>query len=246
MSIIDDTFNSFRDLTDTVIERTGKFMDVSRLKLTSAEISKEITKRYEALGRVVYDSQKAGTDIEGLIAECVRSIDALYGRLDDVNARVAGLRDKKYCATCGAVVEKSSLYCARCGSRVDDESGNTRNRSTPNPNTERVKKAADEVIEKAREAAGGFADKAKDIGDRVADAAEDIAGKAKDKFDEVMNAAADKKEDAADEIINDVEEAVADAAEKAEDIAEKAEEAVEEVVEEIVDDIDEIGGNSAD
>lgn len=227
MSILDETFNSFRELTDTVIEKTGKLMDVSRLKLTSAEISKEITKRYEALGRVVYDSQKAGTDIDGLVKECVRSIDALYGRLDDVNARVANLRDKKYCGACGAVVEKNALYCTRCGGRVDDISDSAKYCAASNPNTERVKEAADEVIEKAKAAAEDIADKAKSGFEDAKEAVEDTVEKLNDIIDGAADSAEDmvnKIKDNGSDIIDDID--IDDIEEIGEDIAEKIDDTI--------------------
>ena len=228
MSMWDDYFNSFKDITGTVIERTGKLVDVSRLRLTSAEISKEITRRYEALGRVVYDSAKAGTDISGLVTECVRSIDALYGRLDSVNSRVADLRDKKYCSSCGAVVDKESLFCSRCGSRV--ETGEERRRSARRAEAG----AGEEAAKKAAEAVDEVLDKAKD-------AAQDAAGKvkqaAKDVIDDAKEAV-DKAFGAAEDFVSGADDAAGEAADAAEDLIEDVSDKTEEALEEIADKLD--------
>lgn len=119
MSFFEDALLAAKSAAEVVCKKTSRAADITKLKLSAAEIAKEIDKRYEALGRLVYDSQKAGTDIAGLVEECSRSIDALYDRLNEVNNRIAALKDKKYCETCGAVIEKSALYCARCGCRID-------------------------------------------------------------------------------------------------------------------------------
>ena len=184
MSLLDDTLNSFRDITDSVISKTGKLMDVSRLKLTSAEISKEITRRYESLGRVVYDARKAGTDINGLVDECVTSIDALYSRLDDVNARVARLRDKHYCATCGAVVDRDSVYCARCGCRVRPSAESEQPAPEPEQKPEPEKKTEAPFTEEDMEQAA----------DKVADAVDEVVDKVNDAAQEVMDDIADAVE----------------------------------------------------
>lgn len=119
MSVFDDIIIGVKDLTSEIGDKTGKFASVSKLKITAAELNGEINKRYEALGRIVYEAQKAENDISEMTAECVKGIDALYTRLDDINAKIASLRDKKYCPTCGAVVERNSIYCSRCGTCVE-------------------------------------------------------------------------------------------------------------------------------
>ena len=180
MSLLDDILGSVREVTDNVVERTGKLVDVSKLKLTSAEISKEITRRYEALGRLIYDSSKEGTDIAGLTEECVKSIDALYNRLDDVNSRIAKLKDKRYCASCGAVLDRSALYCARCGSRVM-----TGTEAADAEKAEKAKKAA-EVVEKAAE--------------KAEEAAKEAAATAEEAIEEAIEKAAEIVEEAAEAV----------------------------------------------
>lgn len=125
MSFFEDTLLAVKSAAGTVCKKTGRVVDMSKLRLTAAEITKEIDSRYEALGRLVYDSRKAGTDIDGLIEECTRSIDALYTRLDEVNNRIARMKDKKYCETCGAIIDKNALFCSRCGSRINLHNENT-------------------------------------------------------------------------------------------------------------------------
>ena len=119
MSIFEDAVLGAKSVTAAVSEKAGKFVDISRLRLSSAELSKSIAEHYEALGRAVYDAQKAGEDVGGIIAASAATIDALYARLDDINKKIAQLRDKKYCVSCGATVETNAVFCSRCGNRVD-------------------------------------------------------------------------------------------------------------------------------
>lgn len=119
MSIFDDIIIGVKDIGAELGDKTSKLASVSKLKITAAELGGDINKRYEALGRIVYEAQKSENDISEQIAECVKGIDALYTRLDDINAKIASLRDKKYCPTCGAVVERNAIYCSRCGTCVE-------------------------------------------------------------------------------------------------------------------------------
>ncbi|MBQ4313792.1 MAG: hypothetical protein IJC18_06220 [Clostridia bacterium] len=156
MSFFEDAMINAKNITAAVGEKTGRVVDISRLRLSAAEINREITKRYEALGRVVYDARKAETDIKGLVDECVRSIDALYARLDDVNAKIAKLKDKKYCSLCGAMVERTSLYCSRCGNRIEREDASSAAKPAASPE------------------ASAEADDAADIAAQAVDVVEDI------------------------------------------------------------------------
>jgi len=118
MSILEDAVLGAKSVTTAVGEKAVKIVDISRLRLSAAELSKNIADHYEALGRAIYDAQKSGEDIGNIVAASVSAIDALYTRLDDTNKKIAKLRDKKYCAACGATVEEKAVFCSRCGSRI--------------------------------------------------------------------------------------------------------------------------------
>ena len=121
MSIFEDAFIGAKNVTTTVGEKAGKLVDISRLRLSAAELNRDIASRYEAMGRAVYDAKKVGEDVDGIISECVIGLDALYTRLDDINMKIARIKDKKYCKSCGALIDENALFCSRCGSRIERE-----------------------------------------------------------------------------------------------------------------------------
>lgn len=121
MSFFEDAVIGAKAVTVTVGEKASKFVDISKLRLSAAELSKEISRRYEALGRAIYDAKKADEDINGLVEECVSGIDTLYTRLDHVNMKIARIKEKKYCTSCGALIDEKALFCSRCGSRIARE-----------------------------------------------------------------------------------------------------------------------------
>ena len=121
MSFFEDAVIGAKAVTVTMGEKASKFVDISKLRLSAAELSKEISRRYEALGRAIYDAKKADEDINGLVEECVSGIDTLYTRLDHVNMKIARIKEKKYCTSCGALIDEKALFCSRCGSRIERE-----------------------------------------------------------------------------------------------------------------------------
>jgi len=142
MSFFEDAVIGAKAVTVTVGEKASKFVDISKLRLSSAELSKEISRRYEALGRAIYDAKKANEDINGLVEECVSGIDTLYTRLDHVNMKIARLKEKKYCTSCGALIEEKALFCSRCGSRIEREQ-----KEGENPAQQQKENSAEETSE---------------------------------------------------------------------------------------------------
>lgn len=110
-----------KNAAKTVGKKATEIVDISKLRITSTELNNEISKRFEALGRVVYDSKKEGTDIEGLVSECIKSIDALYVRLHDNNEQIAKMTNKKTCKNCGGVNTNDAVFCSKCGVRLSQQ-----------------------------------------------------------------------------------------------------------------------------
>ncbi len=120
MGVFEDVVVNAKSAVTTVSKKAGKLVDISKLRLNATELNNEISKRYEALGRVVYDAAKEAQDVSGLIEECVISIDALYLRLDEVNDKISTLQSKVVCPNCGFSNEESSLFCSQCGAALPD------------------------------------------------------------------------------------------------------------------------------
>lgn len=121
MGIFEDVVFNAKSAANTVGKKAGRLVDISKLRLNATELNNEISKRYEALGRVVYNASKEDQDVKGLIDECIISIDALYLRLDEVNEKIAKLQNKATCPICGSGNAEGSLFCSHCGTKLADE-----------------------------------------------------------------------------------------------------------------------------
>ena len=89
-------------------------------RISAAELNGEISKRYESLGRMVYDAQKTDNDATDLVRECVNAIDDLYEQLDAVNEQISSMRNRTVCKGCGAENPQSANYCSKCGKKLED------------------------------------------------------------------------------------------------------------------------------
>lgn len=122
MGIFEDVMFNAKSAATTVGKKAGRLVDISKLRLNATELNNEISKRYEALGRVVYDAVKQEQDVSGLVDECIVSIDALYQRLDEVNEKINALQNKLACQICGTQNAESALFCSHCGAKLKNDS----------------------------------------------------------------------------------------------------------------------------
>ncbi len=121
MDIIDNVVNSTLNAANAVSRTSKNLIEISRLRLNAAELNSEIAKKYEALGRLVYDAHIDSIDVSDMISECVENINAAYRRLDEVNEKIATTMKRRRCSSCSAVNSKDALYCNRCGKRMDNK-----------------------------------------------------------------------------------------------------------------------------
>ncbi len=60
MSVLDDMIVNAKSAADAVGKTASKLVDISKLRISAADLNAEINKKYEALGRAVYEARKSG------------------------------------------------------------------------------------------------------------------------------------------------------------------------------------------
>ena len=78
MGIFDDVVVNAKSAAQTVGKMAGQFVDMSKLRINMSELNGEITKRYQELGRFIYEAKKAGSADEAELADQIAGIDDLY------------------------------------------------------------------------------------------------------------------------------------------------------------------------
>lgn len=120
MSVFDDIIINARTVAETVGKKTSQFIDVSKLRLSAAELNCELAKKYEALGKNVYNSQKTGESEKPSFFKIVQEIDAMNEELKAIYAQIASAKNITGCKNCGAENPKGAAYCCKCGERIED------------------------------------------------------------------------------------------------------------------------------
>ena len=73
MGVLEDVVINAKSAAETVSKEAGRLVDISRLRFSAAEIQKEISKKLENLGRIVYDSHKSSRAVDISLTEKTRS-----------------------------------------------------------------------------------------------------------------------------------------------------------------------------
>lgn len=87
-------------------------------------ISGEIRRRYEELGKTIYESK--GEAMAECRAICDR-IDELKDREESLTARDVVLRSRSRCPRCGEAMPRKAKFCSACGSAMPEAPVNEAN-----------------------------------------------------------------------------------------------------------------------
>lgn len=118
MGVFEEVVINAKTAAENVGKEAGRLVDISRLRFNAADLQKEISKKYETLGRMVYDSRKSG-DTSGMsFDDHINSIDALYKKLDEINEKINNLSRKSACPSCGFKNDENAVYCSKCGAKL--------------------------------------------------------------------------------------------------------------------------------
>ncbi len=121
MGILDDVVINAKSAAEAVSRKAGQIVDISKLRISAAELNSEISKRYEVLGRYVYETSRqilAGDpEAVGKMAE----IDELKTQATAIAQALGDKQNKVVCPTCGKQCSNTDQFCAGCGTKLATE-----------------------------------------------------------------------------------------------------------------------------
>jgi ABC-type transporter Mla subunit MlaD len=120
MGLFEDVVVNAKSAVDVVGKKAGKFVDVSKLRINAADINNEISRKFEELGRAVYEAAKDGSDTSNAVSEHSAEINDLYDQLNAVNAQLASARERLICKNCGNENVQGATYCSKCGAKLTE------------------------------------------------------------------------------------------------------------------------------
>ena len=121
MGILEYVVINAKSAANAVGKSATKLYDLSKLKVSAADLNGDINKHFEALGRIVYDGKQNGEDNSALIEDSVKIIKDLYESLAAINQQIDELKNLVKCLKCGFENSLGSNYCNCCGAKIEKE-----------------------------------------------------------------------------------------------------------------------------
>lgn len=117
--IFDDAVVNAKAAAAAVSQKAGEVCEISKHKLSAAEIRGEINKKLQKLGAVTYKSRVQNIELSDEAAELVAEITELKENLSVINEHIAATKNQKRCPQCGTALPKNSVFCNICGAKLD-------------------------------------------------------------------------------------------------------------------------------
>lgn len=151
MSLLDDIIVNTAAAVSAVGKKTGELVDKSKLRVSSAELKKNISSKFESLGRYVYDTHMTDSTDDEVVEKYIEEISALIGELKSLQDSIGAAEDKIVCPKCSAQNTPDSLYCKKCGATLDFTNSYTAETKTSEEPTGSNEEPADNTEEKSAE-----------------------------------------------------------------------------------------------
>lgn len=119
MSLLDDVIVTAAAAVDAVGKKAGEVVDKSKNKVSSAELRKKISDKFETLGRYVYDTHMNHSTDEEVVGRYASEITELIGELKTLQDAINTASSKHICPKCACENSADSLYCRKCGTSLD-------------------------------------------------------------------------------------------------------------------------------
>ncbi len=118
MGMFEEFVVKAKNAAGVVGEKAGYFVDVSKININIAEENNELKKKYQELGKLVYDSEKSGTSDAIKVENYIKQIDDINEKICKLKSEVASLKKKLVCCSCGNQNDSDSKYCCKCGKEL--------------------------------------------------------------------------------------------------------------------------------
>lgn len=116
--VFEDVVIKARTAADFVGSKTGEIVELSKMKISAAELESKIDKEYYAIGKAVYQSSKGDEDCSEIVKQKIEKVDALKADLDAMIEKISGFKGDKKCPECGKFNDGESNFCGKCGAKL--------------------------------------------------------------------------------------------------------------------------------
>lgn len=113
MEFFENVKNVVSEATQTVVKKSGEFIDASKTKYAIFDLKNDINKLYAEIGRLTYMSVEEGEDHSDSVKMKCEIIKSKLARIDVLNNNSD--RSDFKCPFCGKPSDNTMSFCPSCG-----------------------------------------------------------------------------------------------------------------------------------
>lgn len=121
MDFLENAVGKAKEVFEIAYKKTEGAVNTGKQKIDVAAIENKLSKDYEALGKLYYESIKDAEDLGEDIAALKSSIEEKLENIASIKDEINRAKNKVNCPQCGAIIEKDAIYCSACGAKTKYE-----------------------------------------------------------------------------------------------------------------------------
>lgn len=115
MSIFDNISRKVSETAKAAAKKSGDLVEVTKLTMSIGAEEDKIKKTFTEIGKAVYESYKAGDEINDSLRELCAKVESYEKNIESMKQKILELRNVKVCPGCGIELEIDMAYCYKCG-----------------------------------------------------------------------------------------------------------------------------------
>lgn len=116
MGMMEDLYIKVRDKVNELGKTTGKYVDISKLKIKIAECENDINIKLQKIGKMVFEQTQNGDAFEASdVTDIINEIKDLKKSKSDYEMKINKLKGKCVCNSCKSLNGYDAQYCSSCG-----------------------------------------------------------------------------------------------------------------------------------
>lgn len=122
MGMMEDLYIKIRDKVNELGKTTGKYVDISKLKIKVAECENDISIKKQKIGNIVFERIQSGDsfDVSDVI-DIVGEIKDLMKSKVEYETKINKLKGKCVCGVCKSLNNYDAQYCSSCGNDLSSD-----------------------------------------------------------------------------------------------------------------------------